>query len=173
MMRRSLLPCVLALALEALALEAVGCSKPKPVELAPRSVQVSAVKADGVQLALVLSVHNPNPFPILVNSVKASFELQDGTALGNAESASALSIPAKGDQDVAAQLDVHFSSLSALTPYALSGQALPYRVCGTARLGSEHLNLDLPFTIDGVLTPQQLAFAAMRGAQRFFSPPAH
>jgi len=165
MMRRSLQFAMLALAL-------AGCSKPKPVELTPRSVQVSAIKADGVQLALVLSAHNPNPFPILVNSVKASFELQDGTVLGGGESASALSIPAKGDQDIPAQLDVRFSSLSALAPYALTGQPLPYRLRGTARLGSEHLNLDLPFTIDGVITQQQLAFAAMRGAQRFLNPPA-
>ena len=58
---------------------AAACSKPKPPELTPRSVQVSALRPDGVELALQLDAKNPNAFPIVANAVSGSFELQDGT----------------------------------------------------------------------------------------------
>lgn len=150
---------------------AVGCSKPKPPTLTPRSAQVSAIKPDGVQLALVLAAHNPNGFPIVANSVNGSFELQDGTPLGSAQSAESFTIPSEGDRDLQATLDVRFSSLSVLAPYALAAKAVPYRIRGSARIGSESLNVDVPFTIDGVLTPEQVVAASLHGAANLLAQP--
>jgi len=161
-------PGLLSIALVALA---VGCSKPKAPTLTPRSAQVSAIKADGVQLALVLGAHNPNGFPIVANSVNGTFELQDGTPLGSAESSESFTIPSEGDQDLKATLDVRFNSMSVLAPYALAAKAVPYRIRGSARIGSENLNVDVPFTIDGVLTPEQVVAAGLRGAANLLAPP--
>jgi LEA14-like dessication related protein len=157
------------LATVALAL-AAGCSKPKPPTLTPRSAQVSAIKPESVELSLVLAAHNPNSFPIVVNAVSGSFELQDGTALGSAESASSFTIPGEGDQDLSATLDVRFSSLAALAPYALAAKAVPYRLRGSARIGGENLNVEVPFTIDGQLTPEQVMAAGLRGAANLLAP---
>jgi LEA14-like dessication related protein len=159
------------LAMMALAL-AAGCSKPKPPTLTPRSAQVSAIKPESVELALVLAAHNPNSFPIVVNSVSGSFELQDGTPLGSAQSASSFTIPGQGDQDLAAILDVRFTSLAALTPYALAARPLPYRLRGSARIGGDNLNVDVPFTIDGQLTPEQVIAAGLRGVGKLLAPPS-
>jgi len=150
---------------------AVACSKPKPPTLTPRSAQVSAIKPDGVQLALVLAAHNPNRFPLVVNGVDASFELSDGTPLGSAQSSQSFTIPSEGDQDLNATLDVRFSSLAALTPYALAAKPVPYRLRGSARIGSDDLNVAVPFTVDGVLTPEQVVAAGLRGAANFLAPP--
>lgn len=144
-----------------------ACSKPKPPSVIPRSAQVAAIKPDSIELALVLDARNPNSFPIVANRVSASFELQDGTVLGGGESSEAFTIPAGGDAQLAAKLDVRFSSLAALAPYALAAKPLPYRLRGSARLGSEHLNVDVPFTIDGQLTPEQVVQAGLRGANSF------
>jgi LEA14-like dessication related protein len=162
----------LCLLLVALAFGVVGCSKPKPPSLEPRSAQVSAIKPDGVQLALVLAAHNPNGFPIVASSVTASFELQDGTALGSAQSAEPFTIPAGGDREIKALLDVRVSRMSALAPYALAAKAVPYRIRGTARMGGEHLNVDVPFSIDGQLTPEQVIAAGLNGAARLLGPGA-
>ena len=151
---------------------AVGCSKPKPPSLTPRSAQVTALKPDGVQLAVVLAAHNPNSFPIIVNAVSGSFELQDGTPLGSGQSADSFTIPSEGDQDLSATLDVRFTSLQALAPYALAARAVPYRIRGTARVGSDNLNVDVPFTIDGQLTPEQVVAAGLRGAANLLAPRA-
>ncbi len=149
---------------------AVGCSKPKAPSLVPRSAQVSAIKPDGVQLALVLAAHNPNGFPIVASSVTGSFELQDGKVLGRAQSTEAFTIPAEGDQDIQALLDVRFNSMSALAPYALAAKALPYRIRGSARIGGERLNVDVPFTIEGQLTPEQVVAAGLNGAAKLLAP---
>ena len=151
---------------------AVGCSKPQPPSLTPRSAQVTAIKPDGVQLSLILAAHNPNSFPIIVNAVSGSFELRDGTPLGSGQSAASFSIPGEGDQDLSATLDVRFTSLSVLTPYALQAKAVPYRIRGTARVGGDHLNVDVPFTIDGELTPEQVVAAGLRGAANLLAPRA-
>jgi LEA14-like dessication related protein len=149
-----------------------GCSKPRPPTLVPRSARVAALKPDSVQLALVLAAHNPNSFPIIVDTVSGTFELADGTPLGAGQSAASFTIPAGGDQDLSATLDVRFTSLSALAPYALAAKPLPYRIRGSARIGSEHLNMDVPYTIDGVLTAEQVIAAGLRGAGNLLAPRA-
>lgn len=147
-----------------------GCSKPKPPSLTPRSAQVSAIKPDSVQLDVVLSAHNPNAFPIVASSVDGTFELQDGTPLGSARSTESFTIGPDSNQDIKAVLDVRFTSLSALTPYALAAKPLPYRIRGNARIGGENLNVDLPFSIDGQLTPEQVIAAGFNGAAKLLAP---
>jgi LEA14-like dessication related protein len=168
MMPRRLLLVLTGLSL--LVVLAVGCSKPKPPTLTPRSAQVTALKPDGVQLSLLLGAHNPNGFPIVVNSVAGIFELQDGTPLGTGSSAAAFTIPSEGDQDLPVTLDVRFSSLSVLAPYALAAKPLPYRIRGNARIGSDNLNIDVPYTIEGQLTAEQVMAASLRGAANLLAP---
>jgi LEA14-like dessication related protein len=148
----------------------MACSRPKPPELTPRSAQVSAIKPDSVELALVLDAHNPNSFPLVANRVSATFELQDGTEIGRGESSAAFTIPAQGDAALSAKLDIRWTSLSALAPYALAAKPLPYRLRGSAQIGGENLNLDVPFRIDGQLTPEQVIQAGLRGAGSFLQP---
>lgn len=152
-------------------LTALSCSKPRPPELTPRSAQVSAVRADGVELLLVLDARNPNSFPIVCSGVTAAFELQNGTPLGNGSTAEAFSIPGESTAPISARLDVRWTSISALAPYALSRQPLPYRLRGTARIGGDRLNLDLPFSIDGQLTEQQVIAAGLHGAAELLQKP--
>jgi LEA14-like dessication related protein len=146
------------------ALFGVACSKPKPVQVTPQSVQLASVGPDGVGVSLSLNVHNPNRFPIIAQSVSATFELQDGSELGRGSATKAFTIPAEGDAQLPADLSMRWTNLGALTPYALAGKALPYRISGTARLGGESMNLDVPFSISGQLTPQQVLAAGLRGA---------
>ncbi len=140
------------------------CSKPTPPELTPRSAQVSAVRPDGVELSLLIDARNPNRFPLVASAVTATVELQDGTELGRGATTASFTIPAQSSETLSAKLDVRFSSLSALAPYALAAKPLPYRVRGSARIGGEHLNVDVPFSIEGQLTPEQVLAASLRGA---------
>lgn len=143
-----------------------ACSKPKPPELTPRSVQVSAITPESVELSVLLDARNPNAFPILASSVTANIALQDGTPLGSGSSTEPISIPGDSTAPITARLAVRFSSGSALLPYAMAMKPLPYRLTGTAKIGGEHLNVDVPFAIDGVLTPEQVAVAGLRGATK-------
>jgi LEA14-like dessication related protein len=149
----------------------LGCSKPKPPTLTPRSAQVASVSPSGVELNVELFAQNPNGFPLVGSQVQSTFELRDGTALGTATSSDRFSIPAEGEATVLARLQVRFSSLTALAPYALAAQAVPYRLRGSARLGGEDLNVEVPFQIDGELTPAQVVAADLRGAADLLQKP--
>lgn len=153
------------------ALVLVGCSKPKPPTLTPRSAQVTAVLPTGVELGVELNAHNPNGFPLMCSQVTSTFELQDGTPLGSATSSEPFTIPSEGDATVQAKLQVRFSSASALAPYALAAKPVPYRLRGSARIGGESLNVDVPFTLDGVLTAEQVIAAGLHGAANLLQKP--
>jgi len=66
---------------------------------------------------------------------------------------------------------MRWTNVALLAPYALNARPLPYRLRGTARIGGQSLNLELPFTISGQLTPQQVIQAGIRGATSLF--PTH
>ena len=168
-MRRYSKPFYLALPLSAALWTA--CAKPKPVELTPQSLQFSSIGPDGAVLALLLDVHNPNRFPISASAVSAVVELQDGSELGRGTATPAFTIPAEGHVSLPAQLSTRWTNVALLAPYALAGKPLPYRVRGSARLGGESLNVEVPFTISGQLTAEQVLGAGMRGATSLL--PAH
>jgi LEA14-like dessication related protein len=146
----------------ALGLALVSCSKPEPPRVTPRSIRVAAVSPTGVGLALELDVHNPNPFPILAQNVKGTLEI-GGVEIGRGHAQPQSSIPAKGSATVASQLAVTWTNAAALAPYALSPGPVPYAFRGVAAIGGERLNVDVPFTINGELTREQVLQAGLRG----------
>jgi LEA14-like dessication related protein len=158
------LPRAIALLLVSSTLAAAACSKPKPVEVTPRSAQLASIGPEGVTLSIVLDIHNPNSFAISASAVTATLELENGAELGRGSALPAFTIPAEGDAALMAQLGMRWTNLALVTPYALNGKAMPYRIRGTARVGGEHLNVELPFTISGQLTPEQALQAGLRGA---------
>jgi LEA14-like dessication related protein len=142
----------------------LACSKPKPVEVAPRSVQVTAIQPQGMELALVLSVHNPNRFAIRASEVKGTLSLQDGTVLGHGAGYDTVTVLAERTAEVPTRLTMSWTNLAALAPYALSAAPLSYKIQGSARIGSEYLNVEVPFDIAGQLTREQVLQASARGA---------
>jgi hypothetical protein len=150
--------------LAATALLTLACSKPKPVEVTPRSVQLTAIQPQGLQLALVLGVHNPNRFAIRASDVKGTLSLQDGTVLGRGVASDTVTVLAEQTAAVPTSLTMTWTNLAALAPFALSPQPLSYKIHGSARIGSDHLNVEVPFDIAGQLTREQVLQASARGA---------
>jgi LEA14-like dessication related protein len=142
----------------------VGCSKPKPVEVTPRSVRVAAIQPQGLALVVVLDVHNPNGFAITARDVSGTIQLENGVELGRGNTSAAVTVPAEQSAAVPARLTMAWTNLAALAPYALSSRPVPYRIVGKARIGGESLNVELPFGISGTLTREQVLAASMRGA---------
>ena len=144
---------------------ALGCAKPKPPTITPKSAQVLAVSATGVTLAVAFDVANPNRFPLIVHAVDGRFLLGAGAGveLGKAHAEPASSIPAEGSSTVTSEIAVGWTNLAALTPFMLSPAAVPYRFDGNATLGGDSLNLNLPFVLSGELTRAQLISAGLSG----------
>jgi LEA14-like dessication related protein len=144
-----------------------ACMKLKPPTLHPRAARVTQVGPTGIGLVVELDVANPNAFPLAVRTVSGTLEVGSGTEVGRGHAEPGKTIPAQGSSVVEAQLTVGWTKLEALAPYALSPSPVPYRFRGTASVGSERLNVDVPFVVTGELTRDQLLQAGLRGLGAF------
>lgn len=140
-----------------------ACSKPEPPKVTPKSARVSSIDARGLGLTVELDVYNPNRFPLVAKSVSGSLEVGSGVELGRARSEPQGSIPANGSSTVSSELLVSWTNAAALAPYALSNNPVPYTFKGIATIGGEKLNVDVPFTIKGELTRDQVVSIGLRG----------
>ena len=147
----------------ALVLAVASCSKLEPPRITLRSIRVATVSSQGLSLALELDVYNPNSFAIRAQNVSGTFELGSGVELGRGRAESQSAIPAKGSTLVASQLAVTWTNAAALAPFALSTAPVPYAFRGVAAIGGESLSIDVPFTIKGELTREQVLQAGLRG----------
>ena len=144
----------------------LGCSKPQPIEVTARSAQVVSATPAGIRIALILDVANPNGFDVSARSVKGTLEVGDGIPIGTGSSEPRTPIPARGSSRVPAELALGWTNMNALVPLALSGQPVPYQFRGTATVGGESLNMDVPFTIAGEITREQLLQIGLGGLLR-------
>jgi len=140
-----------------------ACAKPEPPTVKPVSLRATAVTPERITLAVELDVHNPNSFPLSVQSVAGMLTLDNGTALGAASAEPRTSLPSQASTPMTVKLEVPWQNLAALAPFALAGTEVPYRFNGTAKLGGEKLNTDVAFVLDGKLTPAQVVELGMRG----------
>ncbi|HYO95633.1 MAG TPA: LEA type 2 family protein [Polyangiaceae bacterium] len=150
-----------------------ACSKPTPPRVTPLSIRATSIDPSALGLTLELDVYNPNGFSLLVQTVDGVLELASGAPIGQAHSQPQGSIPAKASKLMTAELRATWTNLVALAPYALSAQPVPFQVRGKASIGSERLNVDVPFTIKGELTPAQVLAAGLRGLPPLQAPGAH
>jgi LEA14-like dessication related protein len=157
---RAALGCLLTLLLCALL---AGCAKPEAPRVTPRTARVTATGPTGVELALELDVHNPNAFPLLVQSVEGTLEIAGGAELGRGVAEPKTSIPPKGSAVLTSQLNIPWSNMAVLAPFALSPKPVPYAFRGRASVGSERLNVDVPFSLRGELSREQLLQIGLGG----------
>lgn len=154
-----------ALALS-LALASFGCSKPEPPRVTAQSAQLASVGPTGFTIAVNLDVYNPNGFPLLVRSVTGTLRLTNGATLAQGRAEPQSSIPSEASTIVPATLTMAWSDVKQLAPFALTGAPVPYTFEGTATVGGEKLNVDVPFQLKGELTPAQLLEIGLRGLMR-------
>ena len=94
--------------LSAVAFLAAGCASTEVTIGKPgislRNVEVTAVDLDSQTFVLDFGVFNPNPFPLPVQSVSYSVELE-GLRLAGGETQSAFTVPADGESHFAIIVD--------------------------------------------------------------------
>lgn len=144
----------------------VACSKPKPPTITPHSAEVKSVSPTALVLHTQFDVHNPNGFPLVVRKVSGKLTVAGSVDMGSTTVPSGVSIPANGTQRVASDLSVSWQNLGQLVPYAVSGKPVPYSFDGKATVGGKSLNVDVPFSIKGQLTSEQLLSAGLNSLQK-------
>jgi LEA14-like dessication related protein len=135
-----------------------GCTPPDPPTLVARSAAVKSISLTGLQLDVQVDATNPNGSDLTAQKVTGKVAI-NGQPLGTIEVPQNVTLPAKATTPITATLDSPWQNVQTLAPLAATGKPIPYTVDGTVNVGGAHINVDLPFHLDGVITPQQMRAA--------------
>jgi LEA14-like dessication related protein len=153
-------PWVLTLLIAFLALLAVGCETPETPTIQPEKVTVTSATKEGLGIDVALQVTNPNSIGLSVRKMKAKVILDGTTELGTVDVPSKISLPKKSTTRVVIPAKVGWGAAAAVALAAANRPTIPFTVTGTANVGGDNLNVDVPFTVNGELTRDQLMQAA-------------
>jgi LEA14-like dessication related protein len=157
---------LLRLVLATLLIVTLGaCQKPKPPQLTPKQVNVTSVDLTGFDVRVKMDALNPNSFDLSIRSVVAHVIVDGNQDLGTVTSAQAINLPANAHTLVDVPINVKWKGVAPLATIAAAKRPVPYTVDGTANIGGDTLNVDVPFKLQGEITAQQLQAAALKGLQ--------
>lgn len=164
------LPRRFALGLLVLGTFATSCEKPQPPRIEPRAIRVTSISPTRIGLEVELEINNPNDFALWVRKAQGKLAVGNAVEVGTGEATLDGNVPAKSSKLVPAALSLNWTNLQALVPIALTATSVPYIFTGTATIGSERLNLDVPIALTGQLTQAQLLQAGMNGLSGRLAP---
>lgn len=151
---------VLALALAG-SVAASGCSKPEPPRITPKEARVRSIGPAGVDLLVTVEAVNPNRVGLSVRSVTGKARLDDRWDLGMVTIAKPIVLPPGTPTTIDAPMTMAWADVQSLAVLAASPRPVPYVVEGTVSIGGERLNVDVPFSLSGTISREDLARAAL------------
>src|ERR1043165_3232397 len=89
----------------------LGCSKPKPPTVPPRSARVTNVSLQGIDLEAQLTVYNPNDVDLEVKSVTAKVVLDKKYDVGTFTENKPVHLPAKKKTNVTMPIKVRWADV--------------------------------------------------------------
>jgi LEA14-like dessication related protein len=140
----------------------LSCKKPEPPKVTPKAATVTKLDPLGVDMVVTLTADNPNGVPLSVRSVSGRVVLDGKLDLGTFDVPSGVALPARGTVTLDVPVRAKWAGVGALASLAATRRAVPYVVDGKANVGGERLNVDVPFRVQGVITDELVAQAAMR-----------
>lgn len=147
----------------ALTILATACSKPDPPVLTPKTVRVTAVGTSGLDILLEMEAFNPNRMTLSARSVDAKATLDGRWALGTVTLAKPVVLPPNASTKIDVPMTMPWANVQTLAMIATSQKPIPYVVEGTVTIGGDTLNANLPFSISGTITREQITNAAVKG----------
>ena len=139
-----------------------ACSRPEPPTLTPKQVTVNGVSLAGIDMHLQLDAYNPNTFALTARSLTAKIVLDGKYDAGTVTTNTSLTLAPQNTTPLDVPASISWTDLTQIATLASANRPIPYTVDGTATIGGEKLNVDLPFHLTGTLTPEQLRAAAMK-----------
>lgn len=153
----------------------VACSKPQAPQITPKDARVSAVSPAGLDIVLVVTATNPNSVTLTAQSFTGKAKVANKYDLATVTVNKPISLPPGQPTDLEVPMTLPWSNVAALVELAQAKAPVPYTVEGTVTVGGESLNVNLPFTINGTISPQQFQAAAIKNIPAIpgLTVPAH
>lgn len=144
------------------ALFAGACSKPEPPKLVPKEARVTAIGPAGLSVLLRMEATNPNRVTLSAQSVTAKAKLDGRWDVGTVTITQPIVLPPSVPTMIDVPLAMPWADVTALGALATATRPVPYVVEGTVRVGGERLSVDLPFSLSGTITREELTSAALK-----------
>ncbi len=171
MTRRSLLLALVPLVFTGALAVSAGCSKPQPPQLTPQSARVTSVDMTGFDMTVKMDAFNPNAFELAVQSVVAHVIVDGNQDLGTVTASKPIALAANSHTAVDVPMTVKWKNATAFATIAASRRPVPYTLDGTATVGGNSLNVDVPFKLQGTITAEQLQQAGLKSLQNIPNMP--
>jgi LEA14-like dessication related protein len=133
-----------------------ACSRPEPPTVTPVSGRVTSISPSGIALSATLEADNPNSVDIEIKSLSATVMLDGKYNVGTVTIPHAITLPAKKKKKFDVPISVPWGNVAEIAPLALENRDVPYAVKGTVKGGAEGIELEMPFTSNGMVTRQQI-----------------
>ncbi len=147
-------------------LACAGIGRPS---ITPQQPQIAGVDRQGLLLDMELQVDNPNPFSLVAQKVTGTLSLgAKNKRVGTASAEMDRPIAAKSSAAVQSKLEVAWSGASALGEFLLESE-VPFTFDGEVAFSGGPVSVQVPFTLRGRLTREQLAQAGAAGLSGLLS----
>ncbi|HVH47597.1 MAG TPA: LEA type 2 family protein [Labilithrix sp.] len=144
------------------ALLSSACSKPEPPRLTPKEAQVTAVGPAGINVLLKMEATNPNRVTLSAQSVTGKAKLDGKWDMGTVTITKPVVLPPGVPTMIDVPMTLPWTDMKTLAALAAAPGPVPYVVEGTVTVGGERLNVDVPFTLSGTITREQIAGALLK-----------
>jgi LEA14-like dessication related protein len=142
-----------------------ACTKPQAPQLTPKEAKVTSVDITGFDMRVKMDAFNPNGFDLSVRSVVARVIVDGNQDLGTVTASQPINLPANAHTLIDVPMNVKWKGVGGLASIAAAKRPVPYTVDGTATVGGDRLNVDVPFKLQGTITAEQLQQAGLKSLQ--------
>ena len=142
-----------------------ACAKPQPPQLTPQEAKVTAVDMTGFDMRVKMDAFNPNGFALSIRTVVARVVVDGNQDLGTVTASQPINLPANAHTIIDVPMNVKWKGVGGFATIAAAKRPVPYTVDGTATVGGERLNMDVPFKLQGTITAEQLQQAGLKSLQ--------
>lgn len=151
----------------------ISCAKPKAPTVVPKESRVTAIGPAGIDVVVKVEATNPNTFTISTRSVTAKAKLDGRWDMGTVTIPHVLVLPPSTPTTFDMPMHLNWTDVQALGSLAMTPKPVPYVIEGTVNVGGESLNVDVPFTVSGTITREQIVQTAMKGLPKIpiLAPP--
>lgn len=139
-----------------------GCQKPEPPQITPKEARVVAINPQGLELVLKVEAINPNRVTLSAQSFSGKAKLDGKWEMGAVTVTKPVVLPPNAPTVIDVPMTMPWRDMQSLAALAGTQRPVPYVVEGTVRIGGERINVDVPFSLSGTITREQVTNAALR-----------
>lgn len=142
-----------------------ACSKPEPPKIVPKEARVTAVGPAGLDLVLKVEATNPNSVSLSARSFTGRAKLDGQWEMGVVTIDKPVALPPHTPTMIEVPMKLPWTDLKALASLASAQRPVPYVVEGTVKIGGERINVEIPWSMTGTISREQIVGAALKGLQ--------